>query len=343
MSRYLPVDTFNTGTIDAETSEAFARSFGHNFLNIVKIKVTPSGSTVGYSVKVYKDAALTQELLATKDNVVGFFYAPTTRSGGEALEGFVAPYEDLDELGNLNIVITNHDLVARNYDVEITCEVPAIIGGPIEASTIVADSIGPSLAQQHTLPALTSSVIAVLAGAQTFTGKTISGADNTLSNIANASLTNSSLTVTAGTGLTGGGSVALGASTTIDLEVPTDSNVYTPTLTAVANVAASTPYQAQWMRVGNTVTVSGKVDIDATAVSTLTQLRMSLPVASNFGAEEDLGGVATSLGNAGAGVSNLSPAIYADATNNEALIEFETNSTSHANQSFRFIFAYQVI
>src|SRR5438552_1367658 len=37
------------------------------------------------------------------------------------------------------------------------------------------------------------------------------------------------------------------------------SGSYTPRLTNVANLSASTAYTCQWMRVGNTVTVSGKV------------------------------------------------------------------------------------
>jgi len=49
----------------------------------------------------------------------------------------------------------------------------------------------------------------------TFTNKTISGTGNTFSNIGNASLVNSSVTVTAGNGLAGGGSVALGGSVTL--------------------------------------------------------------------------------------------------------------------------------
>ena len=52
-------------------------------------------------------------------------------------------------------------------------------------------------------------------GTQTLTNKTISGASNTLSSIANGSLTNSSVTVTAGTGMSGGGAVALGSSVTL--------------------------------------------------------------------------------------------------------------------------------
>lgn len=128
MSRYLPVDSFNTGTIAAGASVAFNRSFGASNLNIVKIKVDPSGATTGYKLQVFKDAARTQELLATKDQVVTNFYAPTSRSGAEMLEGFVAPYEDLDAGGNLHLYITNHDTVGRNYDIEITCEAPALVG-----------------------------------------------------------------------------------------------------------------------------------------------------------------------------------------------------------------------
>jgi len=59
--------------------------------------------------------------------------------------------------------------------------------------------------------------IASRTGTQEFLNKTINGSLNTLTNIGNASLVNSSVTVTAGNGLSGGGSVALGSSTTLDV------------------------------------------------------------------------------------------------------------------------------
>ena len=114
------------------------------------------------------------------------------------------------------------------------------------------------------------------------------------------------------------------------------NGTYTPTLTNVANISASTAYQAQYLRVGSTVTVSGKVDIDAVLTATLTQLGISLPVASNFGAAEDCAGVAFSPA-----VASMGAAILADTANDRAQLEFISNDT--ANRAMYFTFSYQVI
>lgn len=114
------------------------------------------------------------------------------------------------------------------------------------------------------------------------------------------------------------------------------SGTYTPTLTNVANIDASTAYVCQYMRVGSVVTVSGKVDIDPTTIGVSTQLGISLPIASSFTASEQLGGTAMNPG-----VAADAAAIFADAANDRAQLQYVT-AASVAN-GFWFSFAYRVI
>lgn len=114
------------------------------------------------------------------------------------------------------------------------------------------------------------------------------------------------------------------------------SSTYTPTLNNTTNVAASTAYVTGYFRIGDAVTVFGKVSIDATlAASTATELGISLPIASNLAAEEDLGGNAISDA-----VASLTARIKADATNDRASVVFKALSLN--NDSYSFEFSYQV-
>jgi len=114
------------------------------------------------------------------------------------------------------------------------------------------------------------------------------------------------------------------------------SGTYTPTLTGVANIAATGALTCQYIRVGNVVTVSGAMTIDPTSAgSTTTELGISLPIASDFTAGEQCGGVAIN------GLSNnQTAAIDADATNNRARMRWL--SLDAANRTWAFTFTYQI-
>lgn len=114
------------------------------------------------------------------------------------------------------------------------------------------------------------------------------------------------------------------------------SGVYTPTLTNVANLDGSTAFECQYLRVGSVVTVSGKVSVDPTTTATSTQLGISLPIASNLGAEEDCAGTAFA-----SAIASQGAAIKADATNNRAQMQWIAGDVT--NQLLFFSFTYQVI
>jgi hypothetical protein len=91
---------------------------------------------------------------------------------------------------------------------------------------------------------------------------------------------------------------------------------WTPTLTAVANVDAVTASLCGYAMVGGRVYVDGVLSVDATLVATLTEIGISLPIASEFGSVLDAAGVATSPAINGAGGFN------ADTANNRLNLYF---------------------
>lgn len=109
---------------------------------------------------------------------------------------------------------------------------------------------------------------------------------------------------------------------------------YTPTLTNVTNISASTSYACNYMIVGRTVTVSGKVDIDQTSPGAI-ELGISLPWPSDFTTEQQCAG--TIIGNA----SGDDPGyVKADIANNRAsAIMSDTDASNHAHY---FTFTYTI-
>jgi hypothetical protein len=199
-------------------------------------------------------------------------------------------------------------------------------------------------------------------------GITVNANDVALDTASSRNVDHSAVSVLAGTGLSGGGTIAAdrtlnlantavsagsyGSATsvpsfTVDAQgrltaasgntIPTLSyGTYTPTLTHVANLDASTAYACQYLRVGNTVTVSGRIDIDATAAATSTKIGISLPIASNLTSGEQCAGTAVALAIAG-----QSGAILGDSTNDRAQMTCPTADTG--NNAMFFHFTYQIL
>lgn len=111
------------------------------------------------------------------------------------------------------------------------------------------------------------------------------------------------------------------------------SGTYTPTGTGLTNVSSITPGVAQWMRVGNVVTVSGSVSVTPTAAApTKTTFNLTLPLASNFAASSQCGG---------GGGRNLAAQVeaalvLADTVNDQATIAFMATSTGAATLYYSY-------
>lgn len=115
------------------------------------------------------------------------------------------------------------------------------------------------------------------------------------------------------------------------------SGYYTPTNpgTANTNVDAVSLVDLQYIRVGNVATVSGSVDVDATAGGgTATVIDLTLAFASNLFGANQLAGSGVLPG------SGIAVAVYADTTNDHALLRWLSQSTS--NQTITFSFTYYI-
>ena len=149
-------------------------------------------------------------------------------------------------------------------------------------------------------------------------------------------LTGTPITITALVGTGTRAVVADGSGVLSTLAGGLSSGTYTPTLTNVANVTASTAYACQYMRVGNTVTVSGEIDIDPTVTLTTTQVGVSLPIASALTQTYQAAGTGFAQTIISDGFS-----IRADVANGRAEIIYKC--TDVTNHKYSFHFTYTVL
>lgn len=120
----------------------------------------------------------------------------------------------------------------------------------------------------------------------------------------------------------------------------TTSSAYTPTLTNSTNITASTAYLCTYHQIGDVVTVSGRVSITPTAGAwTQTILRMSIPVASAFTANEEGAGTANAINIQGN--NGNAAGIRARATGGDMEFVWLANDTNA--HDFFFTFSYQIV
>jgi hypothetical protein len=112
------------------------------------------------------------------------------------------------------------------------------------------------------------------------------------------------------------------------------SGTYTPTITNTSNVSASTPAGFKYIRVGNVVTVSGTIDIDAVATGQFI-IGISLPIPSDFSDSAKANGVGS------ASVNTDSGGITSDSTNDRATYSVIAGSTSNTGHAIHFTYVIE--
>ena len=114
------------------------------------------------------------------------------------------------------------------------------------------------------------------------------------------------------------------------------SGTYTPTSSTNSNQTAVSFGAAQWIRVGNVVTVSGDGSSSVTTANIQTLLSISLPIASNIGSTGQAAGVACLVKGAASG--NAVGKITGDSAGDFAIVEWWPSATGAQTWSFHFTY-----
>jgi hypothetical protein len=119
-------------------------------------------------------------------------------------------------------------------------------------------------------------------------------------------------------------------------EIFLSCGVYTPTLTAVANLDSVGAFECYYLRMGDYVFCFGFLNANPTTNATLTRLRISLPIASGFIANANASGGGVSVESGGAYTESAQIFAYVAG----GTLEMRFISATTANHSLNFWAGY---
>ena len=168
--------------------------------------------------------------------------------------------------GVANSALTNSSITINGSSVSLGGSI-TVTATATNALTIGTGLTGTSYNGSSAVTIAIDSTVATLTGTQTLTNKTISGASNTLTNIANASLTNSSVTVGTTAISLGSSSLTLGGLTTVTVTQDPTAALDLATKQYVDAVAQGLDPKASCVAATTVnVTLSGTQTIDGVAL-----------------------------------------------------------------------------